>query len=110
VGLLKMDIEGAEVLALRGADRLLREMRVRTLLLELHPPQIAALGSSVAEIVRSLREHGYRLWAVDHSPETSRSVAYGKLRDPGALLKPLTDGALDSWPHVLASREPHPLG
>ena len=110
VGLLKMDIEGAEVLALRGADRLLREHRIRSLLLELHPPQIAALGASPAELVASLRGHGYQLWAVDHSLATSRSAAYGRLRDPNALVKPLKDDVLDSWPHVLASREQHPFG
>ena len=110
VGLLKMDIEGAEVLALRGADRLLREKRVRTLLLELHPPQIAALDSSVPAILALLRERGYRLWSVDHSLQTSRAVAYGKVKDPGQLLKPLRGEALDAWPHVLASRESHPLG
>ena len=109
VGLLKMDIEGAEVLALRGALRLLGERRIRALLLELHPPQIAALGASVAELVATLRASGYHLWAVDHSLETSRAAAYGKLRDPRTLLKPLKDDVLDSWPHVLASREQRPF-
>jgi len=109
VGLLKMDIEGAEVLALRGCERLLREGRIRTLLLELHPPQIAALHSTVQEVMGGLRKNGYQLWAVDHSLRTTRDAAYGRLRDPGALLKPLDDGVLDSWPHVLASREPLPL-
>jgi FkbM family methyltransferase len=109
VGVLKMDIEGAEVLALRGAKRLLLERRVRTLLLELHPPQITALNGSVAEIDAALRGFGYRLWAVDHSLATSRAVAYGRLRDPAALLKPLRDDLLDAWPHVLASREQHPF-
>jgi len=109
VGLLKMDIEGAEALALRGAHLLLGARQIRTLLLELHPPQIAALGASVAELVATLRAHGYHLWAVDHSLATSRAAAYGKLRDPRALLKPLKDDVLDSWPHVLASREQHPF-
>jgi FkbM family methyltransferase len=110
VGLLKMDIEGAEALALRGAHRFLGEHRIRALLLELHPRQIAALGASVAELVASLQGYGYHLWVVDHSLETSRAAAYGKLRDPSALLKPLKGDVLDSWPHVLASREPHPFG
>jgi FkbM family methyltransferase len=109
VGLLKMDIEGAEVLALRGAARSLRERRIRTLLLELHPRQIAALGGSVVEIVAGLRGAGYHLWAVDHSLETSRAAAYRRVRDPVALLKPLEDDALDAWPHLLASREPDPF-
>jgi len=109
VGLLKMDIEGAEVLALRGCERLLRERRIRSLLLELHPPQIAALNSTVQDVVAGLRENGYHLWAVDHSLGISRDTAYGRLRDPKALLKPLNEGAMDSWPHVLASREWQPF-
>jgi FkbM family methyltransferase len=110
VGLLKMDIEGAEVLALRGCDRALGDQRIRSLLLELHPPQIAALGSSVGEVVGMLRSRGYRLWAVDHSLATSRATAYGRLQDPYALLRALRDDTLDSWPHVLASREAQPFG
>ncbi len=109
VGLLKMDIEGAEVLALRGCERTLRERRIRNLLLELHPPQLAALGSSVGEVIGRLRAFGYHLWAVDHSLGTSRAAAYGRVQDPSALLKPLRDDALDAWPHVLASREAKPF-
>lgn len=109
VGLLKMDIEGAEVLALRGCERLLRERRIRSLLLELHPPQIAALQSTVQEVIGGLRKNGFRLWAVDHSLQTTRDAAYGRLREASALLKPLEDGVLDSWPHVLASREALPF-
>jgi FkbM family methyltransferase len=109
VALLKMDIEGAEVLALRGCERALREQRIRNLLLELHPPQIAALNSSIGEVVGMLRGRGYHLWAVDHSLATSRAAAYGRVQDPNGLLKPLLDESLDSWPHVLASREPQPF-
>ena len=109
VGLLKMDIEGAEVLALRGCKRSLREQRIRSLLLELHPPQIAALQSTVHELIGDLRRNGYHLWAVDHSLRATRESAYGRLQDPAALLKPLNEVVLDSWPHVLASREPLPF-
>jgi FkbM family methyltransferase len=109
VGLLKMDIEGAEVLALRGCERSLRERRIRNLLLELHPPQIAALNSTVHEVIERLRAHGYHLWAVDHSLRASRDTAYGKLQDPSALLSPLEEDVLDPWPHVLASREASPF-
>lgn len=109
VGLLKMDIEGGEVLALRGCERLLQEQRIRSLLLELHPPQIEALHSTVQEVVGGLRGKGYHLWAVDHSLRTTREAAYGRLRDPRALLKPLEDRVLDAWPHLLASRDSQPF-
>ena len=57
----------------------------------------------------TMDERGYHLWAVDHSLATSRAAAYGRLQDPTALLRPLKDDALDSWPHVLASREAQPF-
>lgn len=42
--LIKIDIEGAEVMALRGMERLLRDRRP-TLLLEVHPVELRALGT-----------------------------------------------------------------
>ena len=109
VGLLKMDIEGAEVLALRGAERALRERRIRTMVLELHPPQIAALGARVSDVITQLRASEYHLWAVDHSLETTRAAAYGRVREPTALLKPFEASSLGSWPHLVASRERDPF-
>jgi len=108
-GLAVEAVQGAEVLALRGCKRSLREQRIRSLLLELHPPQIAALQSTVHELIGDLRKNGYHLWAVDHSLRATRESAYGRLQDPAALLKPLNEVVLDSWPHVLASREPLPF-
>jgi len=108
-GLAVEAVQGAEVLALRGCKRSLREQRIRSLLLELHPPQIAALQSTVHELIGDLRKNGYHLWAVDHSLRATRESAYGRLQDPAALLKPLNEVVLDSWPHLLASREPLPF-
>jgi hypothetical protein len=45
----------------------------------------------------------------DTCVEVGADTAYGKLQDPSALLKPLQEGVLDSWPHVLASREASPF-
>jgi FkbM family methyltransferase len=109
VRLLKMDIEGAEALALKGAEQSFRERRIRTVLLELHPLQIAALGTSVENLLARLRGFGYHLWSVDHSLKASRATAYGRLTEPRALLKPLEGDHLDSWPHVLACRERNAL-
>ena len=108
-GLAVEAVQGAEVLALRGCKRSLREQRIRSLLLELHPPQIAALQSTVHELIGDLRKNGYHLWAVDHSLRATRESAYGRLQDPAALIKPLNEVVLDSWPHLLASREPLPF-
>jgi FkbM family methyltransferase len=60
-GLVKMDIEGAEVAALRGASKLLGECRP-TLICELH-------GTNVA-LVELLRAHDYDVRAIE-SPEVA---------------------------------------
>jgi FkbM family methyltransferase len=60
VGLLKLDIEGAEILALRGLERTLRDKRIETLLMEIHPDQLPSFGSSVPETLSLLSHAGYR--------------------------------------------------
>lgn len=54
---IKLDIEGAEVAALRGAPSILAE--TPELLLELHPSNIEALGEDQSELVATLSDHGY---------------------------------------------------
>ncbi len=61
VALCKMDIEGAEALALAGLSRSLTDGRVRALLLEIHPDELPRFGSSVDAVLAQLTSHGYRL-------------------------------------------------
>ncbi|MBI2516067.1 MAG: FkbM family methyltransferase [Opitutae bacterium] len=56
-GLIKLDVEGAEELVLRGADALLRTGRIRDIVFEEHHPWPAAS-------MRLLLQHGYQLWRV----------------------------------------------
>lgn len=87
-GLIKLDVEGAEALVLRGATRLLREGLIRDLVLEEHAPWPAASTDL-------LLRHGYQLWRVTrgrHGPS---------LLPADAALR----GELDP-PTYLASREP----
>ena len=63
--LLKLDIEGAETAALRGAARVLHEFRP-TLLLEVSPRSLAAQGSSHEELLTLLDESGYDLFSFDY--------------------------------------------
>ena len=60
VAFVKADIEGAEPLAFRGADRLLRTDRP-VVLSELHPHQLQRVsGVSSAQFIAEMRERGYR--------------------------------------------------
>ena len=102
VDLLKMDIEGGEAFAIKGLTASLSSRRVKRVLLELHPAQIAEHGSSVSEIIGSLQAAGYAGWTIDHSPTATRRVAYQKSLPAQALLRPLDPSvSLDAWPHQL---------
>lgn len=64
--LLKIDVEGAEGLALDGAHKAL-EARPR-ILMELHSNTLPAFGTSSARILDLLWSHGYEIWVLwdDH--------------------------------------------
>jgi FkbM family methyltransferase len=64
---LKLDVEGYEIFALRGARRILREDRP-LLFLEIHPQRIAELGGSLRELWDLLAADGYGLRTLDGAP------------------------------------------
>jgi FkbM family methyltransferase len=102
VDLMKMDIEGAEGLAVAGLERALSAHRIRRLLLELHPAEPVGQGMSAADLVARLAAAGYAGWTIDHSAQVTRTTAYA--RDPRIerFLSP-SDGTVphDGWPHML---------
>ncbi|MGZ5074512.1 MAG: FkbM family methyltransferase, partial [Usitatibacter sp.] len=65
--LIKCDVEGAELLVLRGAQGLLRR-EMPTLLLSVHPPALPSYGHSTGEVRGFLEDLGYGIEciAVDH--------------------------------------------
>lgn len=63
VAVVKLDIEGAEVKALRGAAALVaRDAPV--FLIELEPEHLARQGSSIADVRAALEPHGYAAYAI----------------------------------------------
>ena len=100
VDLVKIDVEGAEDLVLRGMQGGLAARRYRAILLELHPPLLRERGIDPEACLRPLREAGYRGWTVDASP-----AAYRAAIDPGvpveSLLRPLDHWRQSPWPHLL---------
>jgi FkbM family methyltransferase len=70
ITLVKMDIEGYELYALKGMQNLLRAGRIRHMLIEFHPLQLERLGQSIDGVVRYIEEFQYhssdgRVW---HGP------------------------------------------
>jgi hypothetical protein len=63
VALVKLDIEGAEATALRGAAKLI--VRSAPLFpLEVEPDHLARQGSGVDDLMDALRPHGYEAYAI----------------------------------------------
>jgi FkbM family methyltransferase len=61
VDLVKMDIEGAELLVLEGMPQALRDRLFTHLFLEVHPRQIRELGGEPHRVAELLMQRGYRL-------------------------------------------------
>jgi len=66
IDIIKLDIEGAEFLALEGAPKTLRTSRP-LLLLELFDSALRRQGSSAAEVVALLKSFNYEIYAFDQN-------------------------------------------
>ena len=78
IHLVKMDIEGAEVRALRGMDRLLRTQRPK-LVFEFYPHLLRNIGGvEPLALLQAVRSYGYEIRGID--------------RGDGAVSAPLSDG------------------
>ena len=63
---IKMDIEGAEWLAIKGAQDVLRSWDCRlSILMELHPDEIRRHGGTVEELRDLLEQAGLAVWSLD---------------------------------------------
>lgn len=80
--LVKLDVEGGEVAALRGMMRVLNEARP-VLLVELHGPEAAA------EVFAVLERAGYQAWTLGESPSvlTTPAMMYGTKHVVGRALE-----------------------
>lgn len=85
--LLKLDVEGAERLALAGAQRTLQEAPSALALVEINPRALAAAGHTGAELVADLERLGLHVEFIDE--------------DQGALLPP---GAADRKGNLVARK------
>jgi hypothetical protein len=66
VDAMKIDVEGAELKVLCGAERLLRERRIRFIQCEAVERLAQAMGYSTVDVKRLLRGHGYAAYLADH--------------------------------------------
>jgi FkbM family methyltransferase len=74
VDFIRMDIEGAELMALQGAREILDRDRPHVLL-EIHPAMLAQrFGGTADQVVEVFRERGYRMFALNGDRLEERST------------------------------------
>lgn len=64
IDLLKMDIQGGELMALRGAERLLASQRISLIYSEVLFAELYSNQGEFTEIAGELRRHGYQLFGL----------------------------------------------
>lgn len=74
VDVLKMDIEGAEGLALMGASRLLRNGR-SLIFMEFVPALLTKMGTPPTDVLSILRQYGYCVYLINEKSRTLQTVA-----------------------------------
>jgi FkbM family methyltransferase len=62
---LKVDVEGAEILVLKGAERLLSQQRIKLIQLEWNESSVALLEQDRTPLAELLRSNGYELFRAD---------------------------------------------
>ena len=75
VRMLKLDVEGAEELVLRGLGDCLSNHVIDFILIECFDERLALLGSSTAAIAQVLRSAGYTCWEFGTNTRAAWSVA-----------------------------------
>jgi FkbM family methyltransferase len=75
VDLIKLDIQGGECSALRGAQRLLQDNRDVQLLLECWPFGLKQAGSSAEELVTILRSQRFNVRVISRSAQRVEDIA-----------------------------------
>ena len=65
-GLIKIDVEGAEVSVLRGAKAILREYHPE-IIISVHPKHLKILGHSVDVLTKEIHDLGYQIYNIDGS-------------------------------------------
>jgi FkbM family methyltransferase len=106
VDLLKMDVEGAEGRAIAGLSRRLARGDIERILIELHPAYLQERGESAAQVVAALREYGFHVSRVDHTPAMHRQAALGSVSLSSLLLPVAPGDDLGDWPHLLLTKKP----
>merc|ERR1740121_3524674 len=93
IDVLKLDAEGYEMGALRGAEQLLAEGRVHYLVLEFHPGMLGSTGTDPRGLLEFLQHYCF----LCHSMRMAL--------EPRAVFEFITEQMLECFPPVVVTRQ-----
>jgi FkbM family methyltransferase len=70
IDVVKVDVEGVEIDAIRGMERTLSRMEKLVMFVECCPYALSAAGGSVAELLEELDRHGFQVRVIDESQKS----------------------------------------
>jgi len=85
VDAIKIDVEGAELMVIRGADRIIRRDKP-ILMVEFHPATLQEAGTTPEELFTTIINYGYDAFLMRHNKAM------------------LTDKVVEPWRHYLGNR------
>ena len=74
IGFLKIDVEGAEVSVLRGAENLLRSRAIDLICIEVDPENLREMGDSLEDLASLVRDMGYTFHFLQSDGDLSPAV------------------------------------
>ncbi len=81
IDFVKMDIEGAEYLALEGMHSILRQSHSLRLMVAFHPPFIREYGYTPEQVIEFLRNNSFRIYFIDPRSQCLRILDSSTLND-----------------------------
>lgn len=90
INVIKMDIEGAEVAALSGMDRILKKNQELKIISEFYPSAIREFGDSPEEFIHKLMDdYHFSIFAIDYLPR--RAKGYVKVNSVDEVMNLVKD-------------------
>lgn len=78
-GIIKIDVEGAELEVLRGLEKNLDNRLL--LYIEIHPEKMSEFGDKPDELIQLLHSHGYEVQVTDHRQNQEELVSLSQIED-----------------------------
>jgi len=82
---IKMDIEGAEMLALLGMDRIIKQSPSLKIFTEFRPEELRACGSSAEEFLNKVTGYGFKLHFINEQKQLVEPIDIGHLMEMRAV-------------------------